>query len=482
MGGFAQVKSTYVASRIETVQFIDASKTANRYQHINEKRLALVVGVSNYRHWDTLENDDRDVDSMVNALTMLNFDIVVVKDADTKSFRQGIESFKHRLSTGDYSTALFYFSGHGKEWESLNYLLAKDFPRPPISSSKPQIHQFFLENSVKLDDVLAIMKNPSGKNVPVKIAFIDACRDSKGVKNADPDELLRDHHLITSANAQAMKEESGVGLFFSTTSGVGSGPGQKDGNSTFTKHLLLHIRTPGMPYAEFTETVTRSCFGTDKQLPYPMGPNFSTERFFFNPATNKVAETKPVATDLPLDGTFSKLDLKRIDERDKSYLYGELNKCWSFIDKYLLEYMSQPISGEYASSFKFLQHSFIDYHKRPLTRWGRLKYRPWQGYYYNNSSSHDCKFEIEFRISNSQDVNGPIVDSYSASVEDLYCVRELSSENIYCVNLYKKVNKSAPTLLVSWPDVKNQVSESDVANANERFSRMSSLVKVLKAL
>src|SRR5579871_6303081 len=86
-----------------------------------DTRVALVVGNETYRHMPTLNNPVRDATEVATALTDLGFDTTVVKDADLATLNEAVAAFSRKVNRAD--VALFYFSGHGMQFQGKNYLL-----------------------------------------------------------------------------------------------------------------------------------------------------------------------------------------------------------------------------------------------------------------------------------------------------------------------------------------------------------------------
>src|ERR1044072_2535752 len=76
-----------------------------------ERRVALVIGNSQYQHAATLRNPRNDATEMAGTLRKLGFDVDVVLDLDQQSFARTIDMFARKLDGAD--VALFFFAGHG---------------------------------------------------------------------------------------------------------------------------------------------------------------------------------------------------------------------------------------------------------------------------------------------------------------------------------------------------------------------------------
>ena len=79
-----------------------------------EKRVALVIGNSEYTYSPPLKNPVNDARLMTRTLRSLGFAVVERIDADQKAMKRAIREFGDRLiDAGRDAVGLFYYSGHG---------------------------------------------------------------------------------------------------------------------------------------------------------------------------------------------------------------------------------------------------------------------------------------------------------------------------------------------------------------------------------
>lgn len=128
-----------------------------------EKRVALVIGNSTYRNVTSLANPRNDAQDISAALTRLGFDTTTGIDADREQMEQVIDAFAAKIEGAD--VALFYYAGHGMQYQGINYLIPTD-----ADLSKPA----GLRRLTKLNDVVADVK----KAKALRILVLDACRDN----------------------------------------------------------------------------------------------------------------------------------------------------------------------------------------------------------------------------------------------------------------------------------------------------------------
>ncbi|MFB0924522.1 MAG: caspase family protein, partial [Vicingaceae bacterium] len=130
-----------------------------------EKRLALVIGNSNYDSIAKLSNPVNDAKLIAKTLESLNFDVILATNLDEDSFMQKIMEFDDIRD--NYDVGFVYYAGHGIQIDGNNYLI-------------PTNQNFDVEWKVKkyAIDVNDIMEFLTGSSDEVNILILDACRNN----------------------------------------------------------------------------------------------------------------------------------------------------------------------------------------------------------------------------------------------------------------------------------------------------------------
>jgi formylglycine-generating enzyme required for sulfatase activity len=142
------------------------------------ERLALVIGNDRYQSTERLETARNDARDIAHALERFHFRVTVRLDQDEKGMREAVRNFKASVHAGDQ--VVFYFSGHGAQFDSGSYLLPVD-----IRGDDPE--------QVK-DDSLPLQRVLDGladREAGFVLAIVDACRNN-------PFQPLRTRHLGSS--------------------------------------------------------------------------------------------------------------------------------------------------------------------------------------------------------------------------------------------------------------------------------------------
>ncbi|CAF4735493.1 unnamed protein product [Rotaria socialis] len=210
-----------------------STPAASDYQLVNQRKRALVIGVSQYEDGSNLSNPRNDANDMANALEKIGF--MVMKGINLKSDEMdaNISSFVQSIQGTDM--ALFYFAGHGCQWEDQNFLIPSD----NTNLSGPNIKRRAINAQHVLEQITK--RNPHPQL-------------SRGEQNR---------------GLTAMYASSGSLVAFACAPGQTASDGSGK-NGLFTKHLLQHITTPNediqMLLRDVSDGVEQESSG--QQIPY----------------------------------------------------------------------------------------------------------------------------------------------------------------------------------------------------------------------
>jgi hypothetical protein len=201
------------------------------------RRVALVIGVSNYDHAPSLSNTLNDARDMAAALNRVGFDVEMVLDPSRTALEAAIRRYGDRSAGAEAS--VLHYSGHALEAVGHNWLLPTT-----INLNTERDLRF---EAVDLDTVLE--QTDAAK---VSIIFLDACRDNPFLRR-----LLAARRAVASRGlARVETGAAGMLVAFSTAPGqiALDGAGK---NSPFTAALLHHIETPGLEIRSLLGRVTK---------------------------------------------------------------------------------------------------------------------------------------------------------------------------------------------------------------------------------
>src|SRR6201999_3965461 len=123
-----------------------------------DKRVALVIGISNYQQVPRLANPLRDAEAIGGLFKKAGFDVVdEKKDPGVGDLRRVVREFSEKAKDADI--AVVYYAGHGIEVDGTNYLVPAD---ARLASD------FDVEDeTVSLDRVLKALESAKRLRLPV---------------------------------------------------------------------------------------------------------------------------------------------------------------------------------------------------------------------------------------------------------------------------------------------------------------------------
>ena len=224
----------------------------------SNKRVALVIGNSNYQSLPQLTNPKNDAEDITKSLRDIGF--TVYQGLDTSKSQMDALLKKFSADIIGAKAALVYYAGHGVQKDSNNYLLPIDL--------KVQTEDSLDQGAMQLSIIEKQISQQSGSRINVII--LDACRD-----NPIPDILKKLATTRSIAASSGLAETTGgldTLIIFSTAPKQVAADG--DGrNSPFTEAFLHHVKEQDVDI----ELMFRSVFHevqrkTDgKQIPWKHG-------------------------------------------------------------------------------------------------------------------------------------------------------------------------------------------------------------------
>ena len=229
------------------------------------RRLALVIGNSEYRNVPYLANAARDADAVAAALRRAGFETVRL---DTNLSREKmydeLRDFSARAETADW--ALVYYAGHGIEIGGINYLIPTD---ARLTSDRDV--QF---ETVPLDQVLAAVEPAKS----LKLVILDACRDNPFAKTIRVSSASR-----SIGRGMGRIEPGGATLVVYAAK---HGQIALDGagtNSPFVTSFVQRMLTPGIEINKLFRLVRDDVLDSTegRQEPFTYGSLPGREDFYF---------------------------------------------------------------------------------------------------------------------------------------------------------------------------------------------------------
>ncbi|MDX8490273.1 caspase family protein [Mesorhizobium sp. VK22B] len=258
-----------------------------------DRRVAFVIGNSEYRDIPALKNPDKDAEDVSNTFRLAGFDVFVAKDLTKLQFE---EQFRNYLAAADGADlAVVYYSGHGFQIGGENFLIPVDASLKAAADIEVQ--------AIKLDDVLGQLRSKS----KIQVIILDACRNNPFPRK---DYWLRDQ-LIAAGGAGLAQVKSSLNtlIAFATEPGAVAYDGTGDlspFSSAFSRRALAPNQEIRTVMAAVRRDVVKATDG--KQVPWENSSLIDevvlmrrASRPALPPVLEKVVPSGvgPVALDLP---------------------------------------------------------------------------------------------------------------------------------------------------------------------------------------
>lgn len=246
-----------------------------------EKRLALVIGNSEYYRGDYLENPVNDAEDVASKLRMCGFDVLKRTNTSLMEMDDEIASFADKAC--NYDVILFYYSGHGLQSKGENFLVPIDAELRSESDIKYKCFPLGLLLD-KLDE----------SNSKMKIVVLDACRNNPFTKGR--------YRGTLEQGLASVNPPRGTFVTFSTAAGSVAldGTGR---NSPYTEAFLATLEKPNLSLFDFFNNVGKHVLDATNEEQDPWS-NHNTMQgdFYFNKGTLRpnyvLAKKQEPGTDL----------------------------------------------------------------------------------------------------------------------------------------------------------------------------------------
>ena len=231
-----------------------------------EKRIALVIGNSDYANVPALTNPRNDASDIAAALGRLNFDVTLGLNYDDRSMRLALRDFAKEAETADVT--FIYFAGHGIEIDKVNYLI-------PVNAELGRDRDVEFE-AISLDTVLRAVEGAPG----LRVVLVDACRNNP---------------FVPAMTRTVASRSLGFGLGrIDPSRGVLVGYAAREGtlaldgegrNSPYAQALLQHLEEPGLEIGKLFRKVRDTVYDiTDGfQEPFTYGSLPGTDYYLKPP-------------------------------------------------------------------------------------------------------------------------------------------------------------------------------------------------------
>ena len=213
------------------------------------RRIALVIGNSDYEHTSSLPNPANDARLIANVLETHGFEVLKHINIDLKRMKRAIAEMANKTRAyGRNSVAVLYYAGHGVQVGQTNYLIPVD---AKIDS----------EGDVAIEglNVASILESLSDAGATVNVVILDACRNNP----------YRTSFRSAARGLARIDGPPGFLIAFSTDPGKVATDGPSGGNSPYTQALAASFAKPGLKIEEALKQVRKEVFETTRGAQVP---------------------------------------------------------------------------------------------------------------------------------------------------------------------------------------------------------------------
>ncbi|MBZ7920768.1 caspase family protein [Ensifer adhaerens] len=208
----------------------------------NGKRLALVVGMTNYVAAGTLPNAARDAEAFGIFLKGQGFETDLVLDADRRGLAGALSNFSRKIGPDD--VALFYYAGHGMQLHGENFLIGTD--------AKLESEFDVPAETIALSEII----NALEKRARISMVFLDACRNNPLANRLNTEVEGATRGGATRGLAPIETQGAGTLVAFAAAPGQVAADGT-DGHSPFTRALIANLSGAGLEVGTAFKRVVR---------------------------------------------------------------------------------------------------------------------------------------------------------------------------------------------------------------------------------
>lgn len=243
----------------------------------NEKRYALVIGNGDYpKEIGLLLNPVNDATAMAAELRKANFDVQLVLNATYMQLREAVRTFHEKLSAGpkEEVVGLFYYAGHGVQYQDENYLVPLD--------AKVQYEDDIVRMCFPVQRmVLSNMERASSR---MNIVILDACRNNPFPATS----------RSLGAGLGEIKKAYGSFVAYATAPGSVASDGTGK-NGLYTQELLKAMQIPGLLIEQVFKEVRRNVLKLSGEKQYTWDSSNIIGDFYFSPPQNTAPQTATVS-------------------------------------------------------------------------------------------------------------------------------------------------------------------------------------------
>jgi tetratricopeptide (TPR) repeat protein len=257
----AQKTTTTPTQQPQTVKTGLVPSLAEAYKE--EKRYALIIGNSNYpKEMGILKNPVNDATDIATELRNSDFEVQLLTNATYIQIREAVRKFHEKLSSGpkDQTVGLFYYAGHGVQYQDENYLVPVD--------AKVQYEDDIVRMCFPVQRM--VLANMERSNSRMNIVILDACRNNPFPAT----------NRSVSQGLTEMKRARGSFIAYATAPGSVASDGSGR-NGLYTQELLKALKRPSLTIEQVFKEVRMNVLRLSGDRQYTWDSSNIVGEFYF---------------------------------------------------------------------------------------------------------------------------------------------------------------------------------------------------------
>lgn len=196
---------------------------------------SLCIGINAYvPSYLTLQPCINDATDLSHSLRSIGFQTHHATECDLNTMKAATQRFVNCIEPG--AVVLFYFSGHGVQYNGNNYLIPKDASG-------------ICANNIKSTaiDAQRLISSMYSKSPRLIICILDCCRTDPPTNPLPDGKALKRALSGTKGGLTPMQAPPSTIIVYACAADDTASPRSRNGrNSLYTYNLLRHIRTPNV--------------------------------------------------------------------------------------------------------------------------------------------------------------------------------------------------------------------------------------------
>lgn len=242
-----------------------------------ERRVAFVVGNSNYSSVPQLNNPDDDARAVAAALKKEGFEVVSALDLDRAGFDKAFEKFIRSL--GGAQLSVFYYSGHGIQVAGDNRII-------PIDAKLTDPADLEVE-TINVKTIMSFMQ----QNSKAQLIYLDSCRNNPFPSReflVGPEKQV----AVAGVGLAPLTADISNLIAYSTQPGAVAVDGTGD-KSPFTESMLKYSFKLGVDVQKALDNVTDEVFEKTNKQQKPWSANSLAQPVYLARPAIRIAAMAP---------------------------------------------------------------------------------------------------------------------------------------------------------------------------------------------